>query len=219
MKKIIFLLALAFLFFISPLRAQEATPSSQSTSSAQKIREAVQEKIKAYSTGRPAGFVGTLKDLADLTLTIETKNGLKQASTSSETTILRLSKGSKKTIEFADLTLKEAVIALGYKLENNVLDAKRVIVTTEITPLPEREIIIGNITEKQKNLLTLKTVKNEIKKMKIDTKTVLTMKNDGQIEEIESEDLGLDNRLIAICKPAAKPDEPLTVLRLHLLRQ
>lgn len=207
--------------------AQEAEESAEATESVEadekvkQIREAVQEKIKSYATGNPSAFVGTIKDLVNSSLTIETKNGLKQASTSAETTIIRLVAKAKKEIEFADLELQETVIALGYLGENGALNVKRLI-ATKVEPPKEREIILGKVSEIEKELINLKSFKEDNDwKIKLNDKTKLTMKKDGQIEEIESEEIGIDNRLMAICTPPQdlKKEEPYTVLRLHLLRQ
>lgn len=196
--------------------AQEGTPSGETEEKAQQIREAVQEKIKSYATGNPFAFVGTIKNLANLALTIETKNGLKQASTSAETTILRIVKKTRKEIEFSDLELQETVIAMGYLNEAGALEVKRLI-ATEVTPPPTREIIMGTVTEIEKSVLTIKNPKSEeVWEIKIDNKTEMTRKEDGEMTEIELEDIGLDDRLIAICKPS-EADKPMIALRLHLL--
>ncbi len=208
--------------FVSAAFAQEATDSATTSTTAeekaQQIREAVQEKIKSYATGKPYAFVGTVKNLANQTLTIETKNGLKQASTSAQTTLLRLTKQTRKEIEFSDLELQESVIAMGYLNESGALEVKRLI-ATEITPPPTRKIIMGKVSEIEKSVLTIKNPKSEeIWQIKIDTKSEMTMKEKGEMTEIKLEDIGLDDRLIAICKPAPQENQPLPVLHLHLLR-
>lgn len=219
MKKILlFYCFIVLLFYCYSLAfAQEGTPSGETEEKAQQIREAVQEKIKSYATGKPYAFVGTIKTLANLALTIETKNGIKQASTSAETTLFRIIKKTKKEIEFSDLELQESVIAMGYLNESGALDVKRLI-ATEITLPPTREIIMGNVSEIEKSVLTVKGLKDEETwEIKIDANTEMTRKEKGEMTEIELEDIGLDDRLIAICKPS-EADKPLTALRLHLLR-
>ena len=168
MKTFNFLLVLlTFYFLLLPFAsAQEATPSATPTinAKAQQFKEAFQEAVqgKIAEASRRA-FIGTLKNIADTTLILETKDGIKQAAISTEAAILRDSGESKQTIKFADLAIGDFTIVMGYLGEKEVLEANRVIVNSNVQPKTNRKAIYGQVQEidLKKETMIVKSLKDD----------------------------------------------------------
>ncbi len=196
--------------------AQESTPSATPTivsdeEKTQQFIEAVREKVKSKQTeASRRAFIGTLKNIADTTLILETKDGIKQAAVSTEAAIVRDTGDTKKTIKFTDLAIGDFTIAMGYLGEKEVLEASRVIVNAAVKARPERRAIYAEVQEidTKKRTLSVKTIKeNQIWLLTIDKKAVITGTED--LTTIQPGD-----RLIAI---GTTEEEAFTITRLHLL--
>jgi len=207
----LFCLCILWFVFASPVRSQSPTATSSSEKKAQQILEAVREKIKASQLApRRRAYVGALKSIADTTLILETKNGIKQAKVSSQAAILRLEKSKKKKIKFEDLAIGDFTIAMGYIEENEVLDAKRIIVKRKEKPEKKRLVLFGLIEEidVKKELITFKEIRNQKTwQLKITTKT----KMNRQLKKIKK-----GERLVTISLPQ-KGNNLLNGLRIFIL--
>lgn len=110
-----------------------------STASANDIREKVQEKVnKVMMT--PTAYVGNVTDIAENAIQISNfvvdENGndkpseIKLVSTSDTTTYVDI-KDKTKDLKSTDVAIGDFIAALGYKNDNDVLDTKRILVTTK----------------------------------------------------------------------------------------
>lgn len=212
MKKVLLFCCSSVLLFycLSPVFGQEATPSSEEK--VRQILEAVKERIRERQLEpRRKAYVGTLKTIADSTLILETKNGVKQAKVSTEAAILRLDEKVKKEVKFEDLVIGELTIAMGYLGENEVLEAKRILVSETPPEEDKREALLGIVEEvdlKKKTILVKPLKKESVWTLKITKKTEIAKK---EFEEIEPGD-----RLVA----AGAPEEEENLLatnRVHIL--
>lgn len=206
------LLVLGFLSSTPFVFSQSPTPEATSAAS-QFIIEANREKVISDQAedGRRA-FVGTLKSIANSTLTLETKDGVKQAKASTESAIIRASKTASKEIKFEDIAIGDLTVAMGYLTENDVLDAKRIIVS-ETTEKPiTRKAVYGTVQE-----VDLKKRTIELKQIKDSQIISLTISSKAKISgKEELEDIKSGDRLIAVCTGEAGVDT-LTAARLHVL--
>lgn len=209
-KFLVVVLTFAFLVLGSPALAQEATPSSEEK--ARQILEAVRESIRERQLSpKRKAYVGTLKSIADTTLVLETKNGIKQATVSTEAAILRIEKETKKEVEFEDLVIGELTIAMGYLDENDVLQTKRVLISLKPEEEIKREAIYGMVEEVnlKKKTIKIESLKKEtLWTLKITTKTEITNK---ELEAIQPGD-----RLLAVGLPEEE-ENLLTAHRIHIL--
>lgn len=115
---------------------------NEATESADDVRSKVQEKVKEIQTNS-VFFMGTVTDISESTLQIELKSGeIEQASTTEETDYLSETK-TRKTIEKEDVAIGDFIIAMGFASGNDVLEAKRIVVTTK----PEEIDLLGKIGE------------------------------------------------------------------------
>jgi len=214
-KILLFYCFFVLLFFCLPsVLAQEATEEAVPTSEdkARQILEAVRERIKAKQLApKRRAYVGILKSIADTTLVLETRSGIKQAHVSTEAAILRISEKTKKEIKFEDLAIGKLTIAMGYIGDNEVLEAKRVVVSEKPKQEPKRDAVYGIVTEVdlKKKIIEIKEFKKEkVWSLKITSKTEIANK---ELKEIET-----DDRLIVIGLPEEE-ENILTAIRIHIL--
>jgi len=174
MKKIITILfAISSLIFcIRSIFAQEdiATPEAEEEHQAEenesskedKLRETVREKIEA-AKNKPKAYLGTVTDISEDTLQIKSKDEIIQLiSLNDEETTFAQSNGSTQKADFEDLAIGDYTVSMGYINDGDVLEAKRVLITSALTE-PARKIVFGQIKNIVKKEITITSnTQNEI---------------------------------------------------------
>lgn len=116
----------------------------------------VQDNIVAVvepSSNRPRAYVGTVNDIIQQSIIINTKDGKKEAFVDSNTTILR-SPGNS-TIKIEDVRIDDFIIAMGSLKNDEDLQSKRIVVSTTIPSPFSKTSGHGQITKITKNSLTV----------------------------------------------------------------
>lgn len=91
-----------------------------------------------------AAVLGTLIDIANDTLTIDTGDSSEgMVATDDATTYVR----NSKTAKAEDMQIGEFVIAMGYKNDKDILEAKRIVAGNTPPLAPDRSVILGTIGE------------------------------------------------------------------------
>jgi len=141
MKKIFILLLLIFALLFS----ERETFAQTATSSGQAIKDRVLEKIEDVKNS-PKAYVGTITDKSQNTLQLKTAKGeIKLISVDLETTTF-VKVGTKTAgAKFDDVAIGDFIVAMGFKNGNDILNAKRVLITAA-PEVPKRKILNGNIT-------------------------------------------------------------------------
>lgn len=200
MKKIliltIFLLTL-FLFLVTVVSAQDATVSSGT------IREKVQEKVTQVLNS-PKAYIGTVTDISATTLQIRkfsitegARNGeIQQIATSSETSVVSVGKTSK-TLKFSDIAIGDFIVAMGYKNGNNVLEARRILVT-EAVKASTRSAILAKVSKVMKTTLEVTTAKNEVFTIEQEDEISLISQTDGKQTKIKFTNIEIGDSVMAI---------------------
>lgn len=187
-------------FALIPIKA--ATPSSQATASAQttenkdntinediqKIREAVklkvQEKLKTITSDSSSvdpstvkkAIIGTIIQIDKNNLTIDFQNNTRKISFVTDTVVIN----SKQTKVKTDaLKVGQDILAMGY-IQNNVLEAKRIVFMDLKTVNTQDQIIVGKIVDISKSSPILVVIpsknKNSQYQIKTDSKTEIVNK-------------------------------------------
>lgn len=215
------LILLAFLTFLisSPfIRAQspEATPTPDED--VEEIREAVKEKVRekveAAKSGQKRALIGELTEIFNNTLVLDTRLGERRAQVATDAAIL--SEG--KEIEFKNLEIGSPVICMGYLRPDEILDARRVVVESESEEETERVIAYGEVTdidEDEKTISVKHLLKETIWKVEITSKTELTKKIEGEMEEIDFDDISIGDRLVAIGAQVEGEETTLTATLIY----
>ncbi len=204
MKKIISSLLILFCLLLAPM-ALAQTPSPEPVEEedeiSPEIKEKVQERIEAIKeTGsRKAAYFGTLTDVSNSTLTIESVKGERKIQADEEADFI----GEKgQVIDLEDLEIDDFIIALGYIETDGLLLGKRVtVLSEEPEPAESREAVYGEVADvsSEEEVISLSSLKDEIVyEIEITSKTTIEKKVGEKIEEIEFEEIEIGNRLAAV---------------------
>ena len=154
MKKITITLLTFFLISLVPLGVlaqdnEEPSPSPDDERIKQKVEERIEKVLSSAEEEQKRALVGTLKSVANSTLTIETQTGDFQAKVATEATILDK---DREEIEIDDLNIGSNIIAMGYFDDQDVLDTKRVVMAEEFQ-VPETDSAFGLVTDISQEVL------------------------------------------------------------------
>ncbi len=120
-------------------------PTAADDEKVKEIRDAIKEKVNEIKEKiEKRAYVGIISQITDSTITLDNFRGKQRARLTSATTIIG---ADKREIKAKDLALEDKVITMGDLGENEILEAKRVLVVPKpkTTPL-KRTIFIGTIT-------------------------------------------------------------------------
>jgi len=206
-------------FFVTPVLAVTSTPPLTPTSTpAENIKQKVQERINNLATeSQQKAFWGTLKNITNATLILDSTDGEKRIKTDSSTAFLTT---NKKAVKINDLEIGNYLIALGLWQENGNLDGKRIIVlATAPKPSLTRNALSGPITkiEKGTKIVTItKPNPNLAIKIQVGTSTIITQMVNGKITPITFDKIGVNDWVTAI--GIQKTDNGiLTATRIHII--
>ena len=163
MKKkylILFILSLIiYLYINSIVFAQNSTTKSAETDKEEiqnSIREKVQEKIKNIESN-PKAYFGVVTDISDTTIQLKGESDeILLVSVDTQTTKFIQVNQASKAIKYSDLAIGDYLIAMGFKNGNEVLEAKRILVTQPLEK-PQRDIIFGKIESINKKTIVIKS--------------------------------------------------------------
>lgn len=134
------------MFLYLPVLAQEDSDSTESAKveEVSEVDEAVQQKVEEV-LNKPKARLGTITDITELTIQMKTLEGeIQQVSfTTEETTFVKVNEKSE-TIDYSEVAIGDFIIAMGYFNGNNVLEAERILVASEISS-PKRFVAFGEI--------------------------------------------------------------------------
>lgn len=217
--KIISLLIISlFVFSSAPeILAQSPTPDEKVKEIREAVKEKVREEIQQTQKGQKKAFVGEITEISNSTLVLKTLSNEQQAEIDSEATILNI---KKNKIEFEDLEIGNYVIAMGYLGENEVLQAKRVVVTKE-PETPTRQVVVGRVTDisDDEKIITVKNEKKGVVYMvEATSKTTITQKlEEDEVEEVKFGQIEEGDWLITIGTPTEDEEKIITAKLIHLV--
>jgi len=153
MKKLthIFLLILFFTNIFSVTAFAQDTSTDEGSS----IRDKVRQKIEVVKNN-PKAYLGTATDKTDSGIQIKSANGeIQQISVIKEkTSFVKVDKSTTK-ITYNDIAIGDFLVAMGFENSNEILDAKRILLISPLTPL-KREIIFAIVDEIGKNSIVVR---------------------------------------------------------------
>lgn len=205
MKKIISLSLIIFCLLLAPMAlAQTPTPTpgeEEEEEISPEIKEKVQERIEAIQESglRKAAYFGTITDVSNSTLTIDSVKGERKIQTDEETDFI----GEKGVaIELEDLEIDDFVIALGYLETDGLLQGKRIsVLSEEPEPAEPREAVYGKVADisSEEEVISLSSLKEEITyEIDVTSKTTIEKKVDEKTEEIDFDEIEIGDRLAAV---------------------
>lgn len=226
-KTLIFVLALYLLAF-NPggLSAQEDTDSSEEIT--ENLKQRLQDSLESArqnlittdnNADSPIAYVGTVLDIVQESAEVQTKDGVRYAKMSEDTTIIRIPGNS--VIDLDDIRIDDFIIAMGYQDNETSLNSKRVIVSQTLEPVLQKtsgtgiivDISSSNITIQKPDgtQLELSLTKSTIVKSTVEVLDIDNLEVDQLIvytADIDDEDL--DATIIMIISPLELEEKDLT---------
>lgn len=211
---IISLLTLVWSLLTSPSQIIAASPTPTPNESspaileeAQKIRQAVQEKVmeKIKDITDPEsskkGFIGTVTQINGNQISITHKSQNYTLTTDDSTTIID-EKRNKAKLE--DIEVGQGILAMGYLTQQSILDAKRLIFVDLETLENEQQVVVGNIVDASQSspvfVLIPSKNKDQQFQIKTDTKTAIVNQNGKKL----TVDIQAGKKVICIIQPDPK---------------
>ena len=195
----------------TPTSTPSAVPTTIEEEKVQEIRDAIKEKVDEIKQKiEKKAYVGTITQITDSTLTLENFRGKQRVRFIEDTTIIGT---NKKEIKFSDLAVDDKVICMGSISENEILEAKRVIVVTVPKTAPAKRLVIyGRISEidSKNSTVTVNSTKNLdfSLEIKVDQNTRLNSYSEPKTS-IKYKDLKQDQKIIVIYPETTEGKIPL----------
>lgn len=132
----------------SPASIDEVTASLKA-----RLQNSLQNPDDPTASPSASSYVGTVTDVVGGTVIITDKDGKKDIKIADGATILRTP--GNREIKAEDIRIDDAMIALGYPAGNNVLNGKRLIVSTTPFPAFDKTSGYGVVKNMTKSAITL----------------------------------------------------------------
>lgn len=226
MKNFIFVFLLLLLItvtgYLLPVTAVSPTPTPSNLDEIQKIRQAIQEKVKeklkeinspqTAPVDTKRGVLGTVIQSNLQQLTIDFQNTTSNVNLSPET--IFIDQNRNKT-SFGKLKIGQDILVLGYLNDNGDVDAKRIVFINLKTIENPDLVLIGKIVDISKAspifVLIPSKNKNIQYQLKLDTKTIVVDTNN---KTLDSKTLSAGLKVIVVAKPDPKLAKTFDVLKL-----
>jgi len=154
------------------------------------ITEETINEITEQQTTEPRAFVGTVKDMIQETVTIATKDGIRYATPNTEEVTILRSPGNSE-IDPEDIQIDDYIIAMGYLTSQDNLDAKRIIVSKELTTTLNKMSGFGVINDLSDDIISI-SHKDAVTELEVDSDTIFKSKT----EVIDQDDLSKDMKIL-----------------------
>ncbi|OGM24553.1 hypothetical protein A2627_03455 [Candidatus Woesebacteria bacterium RIFCSPHIGHO2_01_FULL_39_28] len=184
----------------SKTSATGSPPPSPAVTGADSVREKVKEKVEE-KLKNPKAYIGTITDITATTVQIRSSAGeIQQVSVDKDlTTFIEIDKNKvSKEVKFTDLAIGDFIVAMGYKNGNEVLAARRVIITPVIK-LTERTAVYGTVLTNAKNKITTKnTGSQNVTTIEPDNPVNITEDANATVVKIKLTRISEGNVIVAI---------------------
>jgi len=138
------------------------TPTTAEDTKVREIRDAIKEKVNEIKEKiERRAYVGIISQITDSTITLDNFRGKRRVRITETTTIIG---SARKEIKAKDLSVEDKVIALGIVSDNEILEAKRIIVVLIPKTVPAKRVVIfGSITavDSKNSSITVAPTKNQ----------------------------------------------------------
>lgn len=201
-KKILLIYSSQFAKYINQ------NPQNQNENATSSTRGKVMQKVNEASYS-PKAYLGTVTDITDNTIQIKTQEGsIEQISTSKEeTSVLKMGKTNKE-VALTDLAIGDFIVAMGFKNGNNVLNTKRILVTTPPSS-PTRETNLLKVTKiNKKDFEANKINNNETFKITPNSSTNIYLVSEGKEQKAKFSNLEVDHLVLITGEFSSSPLNP-----------
>lgn len=177
-----------------------ATPSSDTVNQEikQRIQDAVNDKLKSVQL---VGLVGKISDLKQSSFTLTTITDSIQVSYSTQSASVK----ENKPIKTSEISINDRAIVIGRFTDSNVLEASRIIIVKETTPILKK-LVLTTVVSLDKIAKTIK--------VNLDGKEQTLVVGKKLILDYGS--LKPKSKIAAIILPSSDPKSPSILLKIKL---
>ncbi len=181
--------------FSSEFTGSTTPASSKDATSSSDIREKVQEKLQANSK-RATSFIGAVTDLTDSSIQVKNTQGqIQQIKLLTDVTVFVKNTGKNTSeIKRSDVAIGDFIIAMGYKDQDQTLQARRILVTTE--PQKNTNIVTYGKIESVDTKNIIVSLKNSSEKITIDLSKKPKITNEKNDKTILSKSIAVSQEVI-----------------------
>jgi hypothetical protein len=196
----------------SPSPTSTTKPATPSATQDETINKEIIDRVKKTATAteilKRRAFVGQVTHVTTESISIETPNGEVTIKTSDKTSILMMPR--LQPVQLSEVEINGFVIAMGYVDGDDVMDARRVLISpTPLFPVPKK-LVIGTLTSIKSTQLVLETITKDVATVAIGSKTSY---GDAAGEDIKRTDLKTSDAVLAIIPETGIATPSATVVR------
>lgn len=184
-------------------KQQKEATSSTRGKILQKVTEA------SYS---PKAYLGTITDIAESSIQIKTQEGsIEQLATNKdETSVLKIGKTNKEAA-LSDVAIGDFIVAMGFKNGNNVLDTKRILVTTPPPTLNKTTNLLRVTKINKKDFETNQIDTNNSYTITPNATTSFYLSSNEETKKSKFADLEEGNSILVVGKFSSSPFNPSSI--------
>lgn len=189
-KKTILFILFLLISSTPSVYAQTSTPSASASEEIQKLREVIQQKVKeklqeigqVQTTNPKKAYLGTITEINDKTLKIDSKTKIYEFTISDDATFVNL---KQNKIKISDLKVGQDVLVLSLS-KDTFTYAKKIIVVDPSKLENKKNITLGKIADISTTTSILVLIptnnKNRELQIKVDSKTDIITKDNKSIK-------------------------------------
>jgi hypothetical protein len=154
------------------------------------------EKRKELASNPFVFYLGTITDITENSMQIQTSDGIKQVSLSQATSYANVTDGSRE-VEFADLAIGDYIIAIGRVDKDDILECERVLVSEKYQQ-SSRKAVIGTVSDITSKEITIKDKDDTEYAINLINATDYYQKTDNEIDDIKRSDIDEEAKVFVI---------------------
>ena len=155
----------------------------------------------------PKAYIGTITDISDSTIQIKSADSqIQQIATDKYDVAVVNTKGTtNKTVKLADIAIGDYIVAMGYMDGNDVLDAKRILVsdTTTTTKISVSIQKVDSVTKK--SLTVTPTAGGDASTITPNKDSEIMFFSEGKVRDIALSDIAASDTVIVVSDTTGTP--------------
>ncbi|MBI5150987.1 MAG: hypothetical protein HZA34_00245 [Candidatus Pacebacteria bacterium] len=206
------IVCLVWLFsFSSLIQAATATISANTTatrSAVDRVKEILEETEQIQNQRKRRALVGMVERVTTESLSLKTLKGEQIIKLLPEKTTI-LSTPKPQPMQVQDIEIGGYAIVMGYVNSDDVIEARRILVSSTILFPPKKKIVLGTVQNISSSTLTLLTRMQKEEKISLSKKTVY---EDKQGESLKRTEVREDDEVLVIFRNADDASASATVV-------
>lgn len=196
-------------YAVSPTASPSAEPVDEKVS---EIRQAIKDKVNQIKEKvEKKAYVGEIIEVTDSVIAINNFRGKQRIRIGNETIIVD---SNRKEIKNKELEVEEKIIAMGTVSDNDILDAKRIVVVAKPKTLPAKKLVVfGTVSavDTKKLLLTFSPFKDkqQIIQIQVDGKNTRIVSALDQKTEVKLKSFSEGQKVVIIYPEPAADKTPV----------